>query len=65
MKVRTNLSAKELRRVAKGLEVLASKASDVFVASNEIEDKLFNDIDDNFDKMSKSLIKDISRIVKE
>ncbi len=65
MKVRTNLSERELRRVAKGLEILASKASDVFVASNDVEEKLFNSIDDNFDKMSKSLIKDISKIVKE
>jgi len=65
MKVRTNLSERELRKVAKGLEILASKASDVFVASNDVEEKLFNSIDDNFDKMSKSLIKDISKIVKE
>ena len=65
MKVRTNLSERELRKVAKGLEILASKASDVFVASNDVEEKLFNSIDDNFDKMTKSLIKDISKIVKE
>lgn len=65
MKVRTNLSERELRKVAKGLEMLASKASDVFVASNDVEEKLFSEIDENFDKMSKSLINDISKIIKE
>ncbi len=65
MKVRTNLSSKQLEKVAKGLEELSKKASDVFVAENEIEDRLDSELEENYKIMLSSVAKDLSKIIKE
>lgn len=65
MKVKTNLSNRELEKVAKGLEALAQHASDGFVAQNDAEEHLFGELDRNYDRMKKSLLRDVSKIAKE
>lgn len=66
MKVRTNLTATELRKIGKGLQTLADKhQSDEIELENVAEQKLMKDVERVFEVAMFNLNKEMDRIMAE
>lgn len=63
MKIKTNLSPGELKRIGMGL--LSVSDTEEIVLENKAEKELISKLEDAFDKATKSLVKEIVEVFEE